>query len=202
MTKDQDQSTKLLSDYFQDGAKWGDLELSPEKLDALIKPELLEDGKLFAKVIPLAEHFYIHPDGKIQPFPTRGAFQKIAEENGWTSEKGRKDKKTVLNKSYRDMMIFEVEEFEAWLNSFSKEESPNPFKLRNGTSTKRTTQGGFTVAEAAKNLTAEQRKEAAAAYAATLNSRRERGKDLGNSRKASRDAAEQEDTKSKSKGKK
>ncbi|KQR08838.1 hypothetical protein [Deinococcus sp. Leaf326] len=199
MTKDQDQSTKLLSDYFLEGAMWGDNQLSPDKLDALLKPELLEGGKFYGKIIPVLDYFYIHTDGEVHPFPSRGEFQKAADKReGWKEERGRKNKQVEYRKAYRNMIIFEVDEFEAWLTRFSKEDSPNPFKLRNapGTGKKANSQSKFATADF-RNMSPEDRLKHAAHYNETLAKRMERGQALGNERKAST----QEDTKSKSKGK-
>lgn len=186
---------KALSTYFKDGAKFGEgdaeVTLSPSKLEKAIIDAMLPKHSLHMKVFKVADHFFIHTaegrEGEVETKATVGEFRKLAESDAtYQKLKGSRSGKgssTVNADFYRDYAIVDIDAFETWLTKTIVDNKVDVIQRGRGRAAgpKENTSGIYSLADLMKGTV--DLKEVAEKQTKVIQSRINRGKELGNSRK-------------------
>lgn len=187
---------KALSEYFKNGGKWGEGEdaptLSPDKLVKAVTDAIVQRRPLYKKVFKVADHFHVSKDGEVTSYATVGDYRREAEGKGLTrQQRGRngREGKTVLEPAYRDFAILDVPAFEEWLSKtvhdgkvdvIIKRRSPG-----NGVRANQNRGAGiYSLADFRKRGDLDTDR-IAKEQSEVIQTRKQRGEELGNSRKES-----------------
>lgn len=186
---------KALSDYFENGAKFGEGKdaktLSASKLQKAIVDAMIPRKPLHKKVFKVADHFFIHTqegrEGEIERKGTIGEFRKAAgSDKSYMKEKASRNGQqpaTVYGDFYRDFAIVDVDAFEEWVAKAITNDNPDIIQKNKGRAAgpKENTSGIFSLADLRNGDV--DLDDAAKKQTAVIQIRKDRGEALGNRKK-------------------